>query len=146
MTYPWTLLCAGQSILQEEVSCFSAPDLPGTALQPVHFSSVTEDDARLWILGDGIFGAGLGTDGLIAVLADVHTPHEVELPVHQFWAIPPDRQILDAIGAWTGCIPVCRLTSQALHPQQAYSSIISACLFMAGPLLSFRDRSCTGGS
>jgi hypothetical protein len=59
---------------------------------------VEENDACLWIRRDSVFRAGLRTNGFIAVLADVHAPHEIELPVHQFRAIRPDREVLDTIG------------------------------------------------
>jgi hypothetical protein len=59
---------------------------------------VTEDDACLRVFGDGTLRAGLYTDGLIAVLADVDTPHEIELPVHRFGTLSPDGKILDPVG------------------------------------------------
>ena len=58
---------------------------------------VVEDDACLWIFGDGAFGASLGADGVGAMFADVHSPHEIELTVHVFRTIPPDRQMFDSI-------------------------------------------------
>src|SRR4030042_985974 len=53
---------------------------------------------------------------------------------------------LTPLFASTGLYSCLQATSQVLHPQQAYSSIISAYLVMAGPLPSSLGISCTGGS
>src|SRR4030043_1202 len=47
-----------------------------------------------------------------------------------------DRYLIP-LSASTGLYSCLQATSQALHPQQANSSIISACLFMADPLFLF---------
>jgi len=61
-------------------------------------SLIVKDDNPVFPFYYGIFGAGLHTDGLIAVFADAHTPYEIELSVHQFRTVSPNRQVLDAIG------------------------------------------------
>src|SRR3990172_12832313 len=63
-----------------------------------------------------------------------------------FMSLGPSGQTeryLILLSASTGLYSCLQATSQVLHPQQAYSSIISECLLMAGLLLSSRDRSCT---
>jgi hypothetical protein len=57
---------------------------------------VVKDDDSVFPFRYGFHWACLRTWRVIAVLADIHTPHEVELPVHLFRAIGPDRKVLDA--------------------------------------------------
>jgi hypothetical protein len=45
----------------------------------------------------GFHWAYLCTGWVIAVLADVHTPHEIKLSIHDFRAIRPNRKILNTI-------------------------------------------------
>jgi hypothetical protein len=72
-------------------------------LTPVAFIVVKDDDP-VFSFCYGFHWACLCTDGFIAVLADAHTPHEIELPVHQFGAVRPDRQILDPIVCIDGIV------------------------------------------
>jgi hypothetical protein len=65
----------------------------GTALH--RFLTVIKDDACLRIMVMAPSGAGLGTDG--HPLPQMLTPHEIKLPVHEFRAIPPNREVLDRI-------------------------------------------------
>ena len=58
---------------------------------------IVKDDDPVFPFHYGVFGADLCADGIITVFADVHTPHEIKLPVHQFRAIPPYRKVLDPI-------------------------------------------------
>jgi len=66
-------------------------------LAPGAFLSVEDDDV-VFPFHDGLRRTYLCTGGLIAVFADVYAPYEIELPVHHFRAIRPDRQILHPIG------------------------------------------------
>jgi len=59
---------------------------------------VVKDDDPIFPFHYGFYWTGLRAERLLAVLADVQTPNEIELPVHQFRAIAPDRQILGPIG------------------------------------------------
>ena len=60
-------------------------------------SLVVKNDDPVFPLCYGLYWACFCTWRFIAVLADVHTPHEVELPVHPFRAIGPDRKVLDTL-------------------------------------------------
>jgi hypothetical protein len=72
-------------------------------LTPVAFFVVKDDDP-VSPLRYGFQWACLYTGRLIAVPTDIHTPHEVELPVHQFRAIRPDRKVLDTIFCIDGIV------------------------------------------
>jgi hypothetical protein len=61
-------------------------------------SLIVKDDNPIFPFHYSFSWAGLRTDGFSAVFADVHSPHEIELPVHEFRAIRPDRKVLDTIG------------------------------------------------
>lgn len=61
---------------------------------------VVKDDDPIFPFHDGFHWTGLCTGRFIAVLADVHTPNEIELPVHDLWTIRPNGQILDPIGCF----------------------------------------------
>jgi hypothetical protein len=50
-----------------------------------------KDDDPVFPFHDGVFGAGLRTGRVIAVFADIHTPHEIELTIHHSRAIRPNR-------------------------------------------------------
>jgi hypothetical protein len=52
-----------------------------------------EHDACLSVFGDGAFRTGLSTDGFVAVSADAHPPHEIELTIQVFRAIRLNRYI-----------------------------------------------------
>ena len=58
---------------------------------------IVKDDNSVFPFPYGLHWAGLHAEGIIAVFADVHAPHEIELPVHEFRAVRPDRQVLDTI-------------------------------------------------
>src|SRR4030042_5140824 len=76
---------------------FLSPGLTHHGMTAVTLLFIAEDNACFWIFRDGIFRAGLGTDGLSAVFADVHTPDEIKLSVHGLRTIRPNRQILDPV-------------------------------------------------
>jgi hypothetical protein len=65
-------------------------------LTSIAFLRVKDDDP-VFPFHDGLHRAGLHTGRLLAVLADIYTPHEIKLPIHQFWAIRPNRKILNTI-------------------------------------------------
>src|SRR4030043_2094009 len=67
-------------------------------------------------------------------------------PFMIFGPSPQTDRYLIPLFVSTGLYSCLHATSQALHPQQANSSTISACLFMADLLLSFQDISCKGVS
>jgi hypothetical protein len=66
-------------------------------LTPGAFLLVKDDDP-VFPFRYGFHWAGLCTGRFITVLADVHTPHEIELSIHEFRAIRPNREVLDPIG------------------------------------------------
>ena len=68
-----------------------------TKLTPSAFLIVKDDDP-VFPFHYGFHWTCLCTGRILAVFADIHTPHEIELPVHQFRAISPNRQVLDTIG------------------------------------------------
>ncbi len=59
---------------------------------------VVKDDDPVFPFRYGFLRACLCTERIIAVLADVDTPHEIELPIHEFRAIRPYGKVLDPIG------------------------------------------------
>src|SRR4030042_3701262 len=130
-------MCAGHPTLQEEVSCFSAPDLPFTALQPLHLSLSW---STMPVLGSLVM-ASSGQDFAQMVSSQcLHTLTRHMKSRFPFISLGPSGQTdryLIPLSASTGLSSCLHATSQALHPQQANSSIISACLFMAGPLFLF---------
>ena len=65
-------------------------------LTPIAFFVVKDDDA-VFPFRYGLHWACLHTGRVIAVLADIHAPYEIEFSVHEFRAIRPDRQVLDPI-------------------------------------------------
>jgi hypothetical protein len=68
----------------------NAKPTPGAFLE-------VKDDDPIFPFHDGFHWAYLCTGWVIAVFADIHTPYEIELPVHQFRAIRPNRKVLDPI-------------------------------------------------
>jgi hypothetical protein len=67
-----------------------------TKLTPGAFLVVKDDDP-VFSFHYGFHWTCLCTGRFLAVLADIYTPHEIELPVHQFRAIRPNRKILNTI-------------------------------------------------
>ena len=52
---------------------------------------LVKDDDPVGPFRDGLRWTCVCTWWIIAMLADVDTPHEIKLPIHEFWAIRPNR-------------------------------------------------------
>ena len=65
-------------------------------LTPGAFLLVKNDDP-VFPFRDPFNRAGFGADGFGTVFADIHTPDEIELPVHELGTIRPNRQILHPV-------------------------------------------------
>jgi len=84
-----------------------------------------EDDDPVSPFHDGFHRAYLCAGRVIAMFADIHTPYEVKLPFISFGPSPQTDRYLIPFSASTGLNSCLQANSQAIHPQQANSSIIS---------------------
>src|SRR4030065_1852464 len=137
-------MCPGHPLLHGEVSCFSTPDLHCTALQPLHFSLSRR---TMPVSGSAVMapsGQALAQTGSSQCLQTFTRHMKYSFPFMSFGPSPQTDKYLTPFIASTVLYSCLQATSQALHPQQANSSIISAYLFIAGLLPSSRDISCKG--
>ena len=70
---------------------------PGSRIATSTFIFVVNHDTRLFIDGNGPFGTGGYTGGIIALLTDIDPPREIEFAVNVFRTVPPDREVPDRI-------------------------------------------------